>query len=204
MDFGDSPARDHAVFWLLWQQLATNPPGALAAYPAFRAHNRDSTLARRLRKAITTIEARPRIQPGQLAPVFSLVDAAGHPVSLSDFRGKVIYLDFWGTWCAPCLAEMPTSEALRQHFAGREVAFVYISVNDTQAKWHQMLMNRHLDTFRAVQLWSSTVGTAQAYSVPEYPCYYLIGRDGRFVTIHPPRPSNSKEAIAAIEQALAR
>jgi thiol-disulfide isomerase/thioredoxin len=200
-DWGDTPMRDQAVYYLLRRQLATNVTGVQAAYPAFRTHNRDSTAARALREGLLNSNA---IQPGQVAPPFTLIDATGKSVSLNDFKGKVVYLDFWGTWCAPCLAEMPASETLRQHFAGRDVVFVYISVNDAQAKWQQMLRARKFDTFQAVQLWSPNASAAQAYLVQEYPSYYLIGRDGRFFSSRAPRPSSQAEAIAALEQALMR
>jgi len=198
-DLGDTPVRDQAVYRLLGGQLATDLAGVRAAYPAFRKHNRDSTAARGLRQGILAMQD---VQPGQAAPAFSLVDATGRTVSLSDFRGKVIFLDFWGTWCAPCLAEMPASEALRQHFAGRDVVFVYLSVNDPKEKWQRMLASRKLGTFQAVHLWSPDLKTAQAYQVSEYPSYYLIGRDGHLLATRAPRPSNTSEAVAAIEQAL--
>ena len=198
-DLGDTPVRDQAVYRLLGGQLATDLAGVLTAYPAFRAHNRDSTAARGLRQGILAIQ---QVQPGQAAPAFSLVDATGRTVSLSDFHGKVIFLDFWGTWCAPCLAEMSASEALRQYFVGRDVVFVYISVNDPRDKWQRMLATRKFGTFQAVQLWSPNMKTAQAYQVSEYPSYYLIGRDSQILSTRPPRPSNNSEAVAAIEQAL--
>lgn len=200
-DLGDTPVRDQAVYQFLERQLATNLAGVVAAYPAFRAHNRDSTAAQSLRKGLRAMQ---RLQPGKDAPAFALVDAAGRTISLSELRGKVIYLDFWGTWCGPCLAEMPASEALRQHFAGRDVVFVYISINDPKEKWQQLLASRKFDTYQAVQLWSPDLKTAQAYLVREYPSYYLIGRNGQFISTQAPRPSNKKEAVAAIEQALLR
>ena len=170
-DLGDTPVRDQAVYRLLGGQLATDLAGVRAAYPALRAHSSDSTAARGLREGILAIQ---RVQPVQVAPAFSLVDATGRTVSLRDFRGQVIFLDFWGTWCAPCLAEMPASEALRQHFAGRGVVFVYLSVNDPKKKWQRMLTSRKLGTFQAVHLWSPDLKTAQAYQVSEYPSYYII------------------------------
>lgn len=199
VDWGDTPMRDQAVYYLLREQLATNRAGVQAACPAFRTHNRDSAVARALRRGLMASQG---LQSGQAAPPFTLVDATGKSVSLSNFKGKVVYLDFWGTWCAPCLAEMPASATLRQHFTGRDVAFVYISVGDTQDKWQKMLTSKKFDTSQAVQLWSPNESTAQVYQVDGYPSYYLIGRDGRFVATRPPRPSSNTEAVAAIEQAL--
>ena len=52
------------------------------------------------------------VAAGQLAPNFTLTDYHGNQVSLSDFRGKVVYLDFWATWCQPCLDQMPVLHRL--------------------------------------------------------------------------------------------
>ncbi|MEJ7660536.1 MAG: TlpA disulfide reductase family protein [Hymenobacter sp.] len=90
----------------------------------FKANNRDSTIARDLRAAV---RAHLALATGRPAPDFTLPDASGRPVALRSLRGKVVYLDFWATWCAPCLAEMPASRALRQRFAGRDVVFLYVS-----------------------------------------------------------------------------
>jgi cytochrome oxidase Cu insertion factor (SCO1/SenC/PrrC family) len=99
---------------------------------------------------------------------------------------------------------MSASEALRQYFAGRDVVFVYISINDSKEKWQRLLASHQFDTFQAVQLWSPDLKTAQAYLMREYPSYYLIGRNGQFLSIRAPQPSNNKEVVAAIEQALLR
>jgi hypothetical protein len=109
-------ARDEAMFMLILGQIATNLPGALAAYPAFRTHNRDSVRGRDLRRALAQQQI---VSAGREAPEVTLPDHVGKTVSLREFKGKVLYLDFWGTWCAPCLAEMPASTRLKQRFAGR-------------------------------------------------------------------------------------
>jgi thiol-disulfide isomerase/thioredoxin len=68
------------------------------------------------------------LAPGQPAPALTLPDVDGNPVSLDDFRGKVVYLDFWGTWCYPCLQEIPHSLELEEEFGEEEVAFVYVAL----------------------------------------------------------------------------
>ena len=67
--------------------------------------------------------ARQRTAPGQPLPPFRLLNEAGQPADLASLCGKVVYLDFWASWCKPCRAEQPALQALRRHFAGRaEVA----------------------------------------------------------------------------------
>lgn len=64
-----------------------------------------------------------------VAPAASFVDAAGKPVRLADFKGKVVVLNLWATWCPPCVAEMPTLAKLQSEYAGKPVAVVALSVD---------------------------------------------------------------------------
>lgn len=192
-------ARDIAVSMLLFQQLKDNLPGVEAAYPAFRAHNQDSSKARDLRYAMAQQRL---VSSGRVAPAFTLLDDTGKAVSLADFKGKVVYLDFWGTWCAPCLAEVPASISLREQFASRGVVFVYISVADEELKWKKVLAAKHLKGPGSVHLRSLDNTVPLVYNVMGYPSYVLIGRDGRIRLANAPRPSAKAEIVAALEQSL--
>jgi len=199
-DLGPGRARDWALYQVLTFQLRDNLPAVFAAYPAFQAHTRDTFLLRTMRQLLL---AQQRLQPGQPAPPFTLANHEGRPVSLADFRGKVVYLDFWGTWCAPCRQELPASVRLAQQFAGRGVVFVSVAVNDPEQKWQQVLAAERLTALGQVQLRSADAAVPTAYQVGAYPTYLLIGRDGRIRLAAAPRPSDGAAAVAAIEQALA-
>lgn len=200
--FGATPLRDAVVAQFLLEQVNYYHADLRPWLPAFRAHNRDSTIARDLRAAM---RAHQRFTSGQPAPAFTLPDAAGRPVALSELRGKVVYLDFWASWCSPCLAEMPASNELRRQFAGRDVVFVYISIDRQPAAWQQAVAARQLAGpnslhLRADQEFASAV--AQAYGVQSIPSYWLIGRDGRLIQKDAPRPSEGARTVAALEAAL--
>ena len=202
-DFGPNPGSIDLVMYQFYQwKLDSNLDGVVAAYPTFRAHNRDSTFARDLR---TLLGRQLAVRVGSPAPAFTLLDNTGKKVSLADLSGKVVYLDFWGTWCAPCLQEMPASIELKQKMVGRDVVFVYISVGDKEDKWQKVLATQNLTSPNSVHLRSPEGDdVANRYQVQVFPTYWLIGRDGRILTRTAPRPSTGAEAMAAIEQALAR
>ncbi len=198
--FGASRSRDLVLARYVYNQFYDHDAAQLAPLLAtFRQFNRDSSMARTLRVRYAQLLA---LSPGRPAPIFALLDHTGKKVALSDLRGKVVYLDFWGTWCAPCMAEMPVSLELRNKFAGREVAFVYVDVNDKDEKWQQALAAGQLLGPESVHLRSPDNAVPAAFQVEAYPSYWLIGRDGRILDAHAPRPSDGPKTVAAIEAAL--
>jgi thiol-disulfide isomerase/thioredoxin len=65
-------------------------------------------------------------------PNLVLRDVAGHSQKLSELRGQIVVLSFWATWCAPCREELPRLSKLSQEFAGRNVHFVAVSIDDAK------------------------------------------------------------------------
>ena len=199
-ELGSAVLRDRALFTLLSWKLDDDLPGVLAAYPTFRQLNQDSTYARDLH---VILAKRVLLGVGKPAPAFTLRDNTGRTVSLSDLRGKVVYLDFWGTWCPPCLREMPASHDLKAKFVGREVVFLYISVGDAEEKWQRVLTDQHLTSPNSIHLRQPKESqVAFDYQVNGFPTYWLIGRDGRILDMQAPRPSEGAKTVAAIEAAL--
>jgi len=202
-ELGEGEARDMAIQVLMTWKLEKDLPGAMAFYPTFRLHNQDSATARDVRRGLTQ---RQLLEVGKPAPAFTLLSNTGKQVSLSDFKGKIVYLDFWGTWCGPCMRELTEfSHDLKKKFEGRDVVFLYISVGDPEDKWQQTLTKNQFASVNSVHLREPKDRTASIdYQVNEFPTYWLIGRDGRIINAHAPRPMEGDKTVAAIEQALAR
>ena len=118
----------------------------------------------------------PRRAREAYAPDFSLTTSEGEHVSLDELRGKVVLLDFWGTWCPPCVASVPELRDLRKRYA-KESLFVMISISSDgiEEKWrdfivkNQMVWPQYLDRDRKVQ---------HAFNVRAFPTYIVIDHEG--------------------------
>jgi peroxiredoxin len=116
---------------------------------------------------------------GKTAPVFELKDLDGKKVSLSDFKGKVILLNFWATWCAPCKAEMPSLENLYRSFREKGLVVIGISVDNSE-KTVQSFVKEKAITF-PILLDKGKEVSFDDYGVIGLPVTFLIDQKGIIV-----------------------
>lgn len=104
----------------------------------------------------------------------------GSQVSLEEFRGKVIFMNLWATWCPPCLAEMPFIQNLYEDLGEENIAFVMISADD-DAETARKFVEANDYTFPVFQLIN---GMPQPYTSNALPTTYVISADGNLATVH--------------------
>ena len=80
--------------------------------------------------------------PGDVAPDFALTDFNGKPMRLADYRGKLVLLNFWASWCGPCLEEMPRLSALQRNYGPLGLQVIGVSMDDEAAPAKQLLAKR--------------------------------------------------------------
>jgi peroxiredoxin len=114
----------------------------------------------------------------KLAPDFTLKDANGSAIKLSDYRGKVVLLNFWATWCGPCAVEIPWFIEFEQQYKSRGFAVVGVSMDEDGWSAVKPYIAEHKLNYR-VLLGDDSV--SQLYGgVESLPTTFIIDRDGRF------------------------
>lgn len=143
---------------------------------------------------------KPRTGVGATVPDFTLPDARGRAVSLSDYRGQVVVLDFWASWCPPCRAAIPAMDRLHTRYRDRGVVVLGINVNDNKDPGEFMLsMGASYPTLLRGE------AVADDFRVRGIPTIIVVGVDGK-VLYRDSGWSGAKEAQIAdvIERELGR
>lgn len=122
---------------------------------------------------------RPGAEKGQLAPTFQLPDRSGRIHSLQEYQGRAVLLNFWATWCAPCVSEMGSFEKLTQKFKGQPFEIVAVSMDEEGWKAVDAFTKKIPITFTI--LLDKDFKTADAYGTYRIPETYLVDQKGRIV-----------------------
>lgn len=118
------------------------------------------------------------VEVGNTAPDFTLRDTAGTTITLSSLRGRVVLIDFWGTWCTPCLASLPNLQGIWKAESAKPFTIVSIAVSQNSADWIAFLRKNDLG-------WKEVLDpenrTAASYQVVGIPSTFLLDRNGTIV-----------------------
>jgi len=129
-----------------------------------------------------------------------LQDLYGTDVNISDFRGKIVFLNFWATWCPTCVVEMPSMEKLHRKLKDKDFALVSISLQDPAAEVKRFFKQNEL-TFTA--LLDSTGKTVPGFGIRAIPTTLILDKIGRIIgRVMGAREWNSRESMAMFEQLI--
>jgi thiol-disulfide isomerase/thioredoxin len=117
---------------------------------------------------------------------FSLTDVEGNSCRLSDFKGKVLYIDLWATWCGPCVKESPYFESLAKEYEGKDIVFLAISTDNSKKTWKKYLES---NPKKLPQYHSTDPALKEGWAIKYIPRFILINKDFNIADAYAPRPS---------------
>jgi peroxiredoxin len=118
----------------------------------------------------------PGPQVGDFTPAITLPDLGGDILALGDLRGQVVVLNFWATWCPPCVNEMPSLQKLHDALADKGLSVVAVSVDERFSDIEKFVGSFEL-TFTILH--DEGMKVSRSYQTFKFPETYIIGRDGR-------------------------
>lgn len=134
-----------------------------------------------------------RLAIGTASPAFlNYENNAGGTHSLSDFKGKFVYIDLWATWCGPCKREIPFMKALEGKFHGENIVFLSISLDKKSAygAWKKMIKEKEMGGVQLIADKDFSSDFAKAYGVTSIPRFILLDPKGIIIDANAVRPSS--------------
>lgn len=155
----------------------------------------DERRAPQARPAEQRRTSRLQIETGDAVPDFAFTDVDGVERHLSDYRGKVVLLDFWGIWCKPCVAEVPHLVDTYERFRDRGFEIVGVNYRDDEETLRSFLDDNGMSWMQTREGRGANP-IHELYSIRAWPSYYLIDESGNLLALNP-RGKRLTEALEA-------
>jgi thiol-disulfide isomerase/thioredoxin len=148
----------------LFRHLVDRYPGSRAAKSARKNYDPVTALAN-----------------GQVFPAFQLTDLAGHVITPDTFKGKVLLVDFWATWCPPCVKEIPKMHALYERYKKEGLEILSLAIDEKNEKIAEFRKQWPMPWFHAILAGGRNHPLPYALMVSTIPRAFLVGRDGKII-----------------------
>lgn len=159
-----------------------------------------------LREEITKWwEKSQRLLPGNPSHGFAFENYKKGKTTLSDLKGKLVYIDLWATWCPDCIREIPSLKETQKRYQDKEITFVSISIDEKNREniWRDMIEKKQL---QGVQLFSANSPDRDKFfdffCVAYIPHFILLDRDGKIIMANAPKPSQGQTLWQLIDENL--
>ena len=145
----------------------------------------------------------PAIEINRPAPAFSLATLSKGQRALEDYKGKVVLINFWASWCGPCQEELPALNKLAADYEPRKVKILAISVDENPAEATALLAKLHLPTSRMDIFLDTKSKVVSTYNIASMPSSFILDSKGIIRFVHPGfRTSDSAAWRREIESLL--
>lgn len=176
----DSTRNDVASTYFFERYLMTNNTldEVLGFYGNLTDRVKKSAPGVALRKKI---EEMVQVNIGGMAPNFKLTTPEGEKLSLYDLRGQIVLLDFWASWCGPCLAEVPNLKAIYEKYHSKGLEILGVSLDEKEAAWKGAIERKGLTWKHVSSLKGWKCPIAQQFKVTGIPRMYIIDAQGKII-----------------------
>ncbi len=168
---------------LLYRNL--NPKKAQAIAPYLDKYLKRNQSDANAQAVLNRYQLAAKYADGTSAPDFTLRDLSGNEVKLSDLKGKIVYLSFWASWCSRCIEEMSAAKENRAKLMKEDdLVFLYVSIDDKESTWKNHYMVP-LTSGKHLYAPGAKSKVAKDYGLLSLPRYFLIDKNGKFVSKFP-------------------
>jgi peroxiredoxin len=134
-------------------------------------------------EAIDPVNNTGELKVGQKMADFSLEDANAEIVSLSDFKGKTVLVEFWASWCTYCLDEVPELNALYQQYRDRDFEVIGVSIDKDQKRWISKIIETNSQYIHLIDPYGFDSQLLKSYGITVIPKMILLDKDGKILLI---------------------
>jgi peroxiredoxin len=185
---------------LLYSQVLDNEAKSDELLAKLEKEFPDSKQAATVKQQAAAKKLRAGLKPGAKFPDFEVKDFEGKPLSIAQFKGKVVLIDFWATWCGPCVAELPNVLKAYEQYHKDGFEIIGISLDSDKAKLEKFIADKKMTwpQFFDGKGWKNELG--QKYGVNSIPATYLLNGEGIIVGEN----LRGEKLVDAVAKALAK
>jgi len=166
---------------MLFKEVLDNDEKAMPLLLQLKRDFPESKQAASVDRMITAMEKQKELQVGKQFPDFKEKDLADKPLSISQFKGKVVLVDFWATWCGPCIGELPNVLKAYETHHDKGFEIVGISLDSDRAKLDKFIEDKKMTWPQYFDGGGWKTKLAGDYGINSIPATFLLDREGRII-----------------------
>lgn len=176
----DSTRNSYAITYFINEYIGRYKPFAVLkqSYDNLTNNVKNSTLGKALKEKV---DAMAKANVGGTAPNIELPTPQGNMLSLYSLRGHIVLLDFWASWCGPCLREVPNVKKIYDKYHSKGLEILGVSLDDKQKAWVNAIQNKELNWKHVSSLKGWDCPVAKLYNVTGIPRMYIIDENGTII-----------------------